>query len=107
MIDFIKEAFQVDVYDILIAVVDVFQCLCYRLVGVAVGTKTVAVLAERRVPLLLQGLQNRLLDESIQHRRDAKLAHPAVRLGYLHPLDPELFAPRTWPGDRTWRLGEV
>ena len=52
----------------------------------ASGPKPVAVLGERRVPTALQNLHHRLLDESIQHRRDAKLAHPAVWLGDFHPL---------------------
>jgi hypothetical protein len=33
----------------------------------------------------LQNLHHRLLDESIQYRRNAKLAHPSVRLGDFHP----------------------
>jgi hypothetical protein len=49
------------------------------------GSKPIAVVGERRVPLPLQHLHHRLLDESIQHRRDAKLSHPAVRLGDFHP----------------------
>src|SRR3989442_14799972 len=34
---------------------------------------------------LSQNLHHRLLNESIQHRRDAKLSHPAVRLRDFHP----------------------
>src|SRR5438477_11823573 len=49
------------------------------------GSKTVAVIGECRVPPLLQNLHHRLLDEAIQHRRDAKLSHPAVWLGDFHP----------------------
>src|SRR3974390_898746 len=48
-------------------------------------SKTIAGLGERRVPLPLQNLHHRLLDEAIQHRRDAKLSHPAVRFGDFHP----------------------
>src|SRR4029077_12981979 len=33
----------------------------------------------------LQNLHHRLLDKSIQHRRDAQLAHPSVRFGDFHP----------------------
>jgi hypothetical protein len=33
----------------------------------------------------LQYLHPRLLDQAIQHRRDAKLSHPAVRLRDFHP----------------------
>src|SRR5215469_2486275 len=45
----------------------------------------VAVFGKRPVPPPLQNLHHRLLDESIQHRRDAKLSHPSVRLGDFHP----------------------
>jgi hypothetical protein len=45
----------------------------------------VAVIGKRPVPSPLQNLHHRLLDESIQHRRDAKLSHPSVRLGDFHP----------------------
>src|SRR5580704_1421988 len=45
----------------------------------------VAAFRERPVPLPLQNLHHRLLDESIQHRWDAKLSHPAVRIGDFHP----------------------
>src|SRR5208337_1121402 len=48
-------------------------------------SKTVAVVGERRVPLPLQNLHHRLLDQSIQHRRDTELAYPSVRLGDFHP----------------------
>jgi hypothetical protein len=45
----------------------------------------VTVFGELRVPPALQNLHHRLLDHAIQHRRDAQLTHPAVRLGYLYP----------------------
>src|SRR6266852_4712601 len=48
-------------------------------------SKTIAVFREGLIPLPLQHLHHRLLDESIQHRRDAKLSHPAVRFGDFHP----------------------
>src|SRR5262249_23678188 len=48
-------------------------------------SKTVAVVGERRVPPPLQNLHHRLLDETIQHRGDAELSRPAVRLGDFHP----------------------
>ena len=49
--------------------------------GRATGSEPVAVLRERRVPAALQDLQDRLLDQAIQHGGDAELAHPSVRLG--------------------------
>src|SRR5215471_398751 len=44
-----------------------------------------AVFGEDWVPSALQYLHHRLLDKSIQHRRDAKLSHPAIRLRDFHP----------------------
>src|SRR4029453_3438531 len=49
--------------------------------------KTVTVIGKRRVPPSLQNLHYRLLDESIQHGRNAELAHSSVRLRYFHPAD--------------------
>jgi hypothetical protein len=43
-----------------------------------------ARLGERRVPVRLQPLQHRLLDEAIEHRRDAEGANTPGRLRYLH-----------------------
>src|SRR5499433_3697492 len=51
------------------------------------GSKTVTVVGKRRVPPSLQNLHHRLLDESIQHGRNAELAHSPVRLWYFHPAD--------------------
>src|SRR3954453_15620912 len=72
--------------------------------GRATGPKTVAVLRERRVPAVLQDLQNRLLNQSIQQGGNAELAHPAVRFGdfdsphRLRPVSPvEQLFPDGWP----------
>ena len=43
MTDFIEEALQVNINNLQITIVDVFQCLSDRLMGVAIGTKTVTV----------------------------------------------------------------
>ena len=51
----------------------------------ASGPEPVTVLGKRPVPSALQDLHHRLLDKPVQHRRDAKLAHPAIRLGDFHP----------------------
>src|ERR1700676_2829012 len=55
------------------------------LVGRPSRPKSVAAFRERPVPVPLQNLHHCLLDEPIQHRRDAKLSHPSVRLGDFHP----------------------
>src|SRR5450755_2115802 len=49
------------------------------------------MLRKRPVPLALQNLHERLLDATIQHRRNAKLPHPCakastVRLRDFHPF---------------------
>src|SRR6202007_1571513 len=57
----------------------------YRLMRRAFRPERVTVLGEYWVPSALQNLHHRLLNESVQHRRDAKLSHPAVRLRDFHP----------------------
>ena len=51
--------------------------------SVSVGTRD--CVQEGQVPSALQNLHYRLLDQAIQHRRDTKLSHPAVRLRDFHP----------------------
>src|SRR4029450_5841812 len=70
----------------------------------ATGPQPVAVFRERRVRAALQDLQDRLLDQAIQHGGDAELAHPSVRFGDLdspHRLRPgssvEALFPDGWP----------
>ena len=50
---------------------DILLRLSYRLMRRALRTKAVTVFGERRVPLALQNLHHRLLDKTIQHRRNA------------------------------------
>src|SRR6267143_5194351 len=64
---------------------DVLLRFGYRLMRRAFRTESVAVFGEGWVPSALQNLHHRLLDQAIQHRRDAKLSHPAVRLRDFHP----------------------
>jgi hypothetical protein len=54
--------------------------------GAASGPEPVTVFGKLRVPSALQNLHHRLLNHAVQHRRDAQLTHPSVRLGYLYPL---------------------
>src|SRR5437763_3369801 len=81
----VKEFLEIQVYAPAIAVGDILLCLCHRLMSRAPGSKPVAVVGKRPVPLALQHLHHRLLDESVQHRWDAKLSHPSVRLADFHP----------------------
>ena len=57
----------------------------HRLMRRAAGPEPVTRRAERPVPLRLQHLQDRLLDETVEHRRDAERATAAGRLRYLDP----------------------
>ena len=85
VIDSVEKLFEVEINHPVVACGDVLLRLSYRLMCRSSRSKTIAVVGERRVPLPLQHLHHRLLDQSIQHRRNAKLSHPAVRLGDLHP----------------------
>src|SRR5258708_12402631 len=64
---------------------DVLLRFGYRLMCRAFRPEPVTVFGEGWVPSALQNLHHRLLNKSIQHRRDAKLSHPAVRLRDFHP----------------------
>src|SRR5579863_4360084 len=86
MIDSIEELLQVEINAPAAALSDILLCLRHCLMSRPPRSKTVAVIGKLRVPPPLQNLHDRLLDESIQHRRDAQLAHSAVRLRYLYPL---------------------
>ncbi len=54
------------------------------LVSVASGAKAVTRLGKLRIEQRLQNLIERLLNQAVQHRRDAQSAYPALRLRYLH-----------------------
>src|SRR5215831_11882823 len=104
MVDTIEELFEIDIDHPFVAFGDIELRLSHGLMSRATGPESVAVLRERRVPAALQDLQDRLLDQAIQHGGDAELAHPAVRLGDLDspyrqrlvsPVQ-ELF-PDSWP----------
>jgi hypothetical protein len=86
VIDPVEELRQVDIDDELIAFGDVGLRMCRRLMGGAPRPKSVAVLAECRVPQRLQPLRHRLLDHAVNYSWNAEVAHPAVRLRDLHPI---------------------
>ena len=70
VIDSIEKLLQVEVNHPAIACSNIPLCLCYSLMSRSPRSKTVAVIGKLRVPPLLQNLHDRLLDESIQYRRD-------------------------------------
>ncbi len=81
----IEELLQIQVHHPAAACAHVLLCLRHRLMRAAPGPKPVAVFREGPIPLPLQNLHHRLLDEAIQHRRDTQLAYPSVRFGDFHP----------------------
>ncbi len=85
VIDSIEKFLQVEINAPAVAFGDVLLRLCHCLMSRPPRSEPIAVIGKRRVPLPLQNLHHRLLDQSIQHRRDAKLAHPSVRFGDFHP----------------------
>ena len=85
VIDSIEEFLQIEINHPAVALGDIVLRLSHRLMRRPPRSEPVAVWGERSVPSPLQHLQHRLLDKSIQHRRDAKLSHPSVRLGDFHP----------------------
>src|SRR5207253_1713560 len=76
-----EKLFQIKINHPAVAFGDILLRLRHRLMRRTLRTKPVTVLGERRVPSALQNLHHRLLDKPVQHRRDAQLAHPSVRLG--------------------------
>jgi hypothetical protein len=59
----------------------------HRLMRRAAGPEPVARRAERSVPMRLQHLQGRLLDEAVENRRNAERAHAPRGLRDLDPPD--------------------
>ena len=62
------------------------------------------MLGKRGVPSLLENLQQRLLDQSVDDTRHAEFSDPAIRLGYFDPSDRlrlvgsfEQLGPDGWP----------
>jgi site-specific DNA recombinase len=67
----------------------------HRLVRAAPRSEAVAGFGERRVEVGLQHLKQALLDEPVEHRRDAESSRPPAGLGDLLPLHRlRLVAPR-------------
>src|SRR4051812_10382847 len=85
MVYSIKEFLQIDVDHPVVALDDEGLGLGDGLMRRAVRAESEARLGERRVPLRVQDLEDRLLDQAIQHGGDAQEADPTVGLRYLHP----------------------
>jgi hypothetical protein len=85
MVDPVEELRQVHVHHHALARLHVGPRGLDRVVCPPSGSEPVAVFAEGGVDQGLQHLQQRLLDQPIQHRRDAQLALAPVRFGNHHP----------------------
>ena len=91
VVDPVEELLQIEVDHDPVTRGNVLPRLGQSAVGTPPRAEAEARRRERRVEDRLQDTQHGLLDQAIDHRRDAQLPHPAARLGDLHPLD------RSWP----------
>lgn len=85
MVDPVEELFQVDIHDDSMPGRDIPLRPFHRLMCRAPRPEAEARLGERFVPVRLQHLHHRLLDEAVEHRRDAERPQAARCLRYLHP----------------------
>ena len=81
VVNFIKEAFQVDINDVPIARVNVFLRFEYGLLCVAVRPETIAVVFKFHLEFDGQNLTNGLLKQSVRYGRHAQQAGFAVAFG--------------------------
>jgi len=84
VIDSIEEFLQVTIDAPAVTSGDILLRLGYRLMSGWPRSKTVAAFREGPIPVLLQNLHHRLLDESIQHRLNTTLSYPTVRHGNFY-----------------------
>src|SRR5262244_1994105 len=86
VIDSIEEFLQVKINAPAVAFDDILLRRGHRLISRPPRPEPIAVIGKRPVPPPLQNLQHRLLDESIQHTRNAEFSHSSpIRLGDFHP----------------------
>src|SRR6266704_1197006 len=86
VVDPVKEFLEIQIHHPAVAFGLILLRHLHRLMCRSLGPKPIAVFRERSVPAPLQYLHHRLLDESIQHRRNAQLTHSAVRFRDFHPF---------------------
>src|SRR5690348_14979400 len=87
MVHPVKEAVKVQVHDPWSTFSDVSPCLPDRVMGAPARSVPVAVPREVWIEDRREHLQQRLLDQAVQRRRNAQESYPAPRLRYLHPPD--------------------
>ena len=85
LVDSVEEFLEVDVNHHVVAVGDVRLCLGYGLMCRTSRTESIAVLGERRVPLNLEHLQQRLLYQAVD---DTWYAEPSDAAGRFRDVDP-------------------
>ncbi|MGF6433309.1 hypothetical protein ABIE91_008529 [Bradyrhizobium elkanii] len=85
VVDPVEELFQVDVHDDGVPGRDIRLRPFHRLMRRAGRPEAEARLGERPIPIRLQHLHHRLLDDAVEHRRDAERPQAARRLRYLDP----------------------
>src|SRR5450755_2581930 len=82
----IKKFLQIKIHTPVVVRRNILLRLCHCLLSRPPRPEPITAFGKRSIPSALQNLHHRLLNESIQHRRDAKLSHPfSVRLGDFHP----------------------
>jgi len=79
--DPVEVALQVDVYHPTFPCGDELLRRPHRVMRAASGPESITVLAEVRFPYRTELLVDGLLDQSIQHRRNAERAHTSACLG--------------------------
>jgi hypothetical protein len=95
VVDPVEKLLQVHVHDKTTALLHVALRAPHRVVRPASGPEAVARIREGRVELRLQHLQEELLDEPVERRRNAELALASAGLRDRHPLHRlRLVAPR-------------
>ena len=86
MVHAVEELLEIHVHHHPAAFLDVLLRLAHGVVRAASRSETVAVLGERRVESRLKHLQDGLLDEPVERRRDPELSDPATALRDFLPL---------------------
>jgi hypothetical protein len=101
VIDPVEKLFEIQIDNNVVAPGDVFPGSVQRLVRAPSRAEAKARSREARIEQRLQDLQDRLLDQAIDHRGNAQLALAAARLGDFHPAHwLRLIAPVEQRGDQ-------
>src|SRR5258706_434708 len=104
MIDPVEELFEIQIDHNVVILGNIPLRLDNCLMCGASRSEAVTVLGKRRIPPLLENLQQSLLNQSVDDARYAKFSDPTVRFGYFYPFDRqrligsfEKSGPNVWP----------